>query len=598
VPPPVRVAVYITWEELFGTVPEADEVIASIRMFNRQSTLVLLSRLEAQLFLDLFLRKTSETIALQGFLISNFWDDEVLSTAKEKMGQAKLDERIAFHSQQILAMMKWVVRHSLVVGGDEPDKDQTARFTLGRALLKMNSLLLSDTMKTDIAQDRRKPSARGCLRLQLSVGAGNEVSNPPPAINAIARSATIFSEILKTTRVPIDLSAALEKAAGLSLETYVDLILGVLANYISRTPKRMIAEPQISVLDPRTFFGSLISPQLTECFWDMETTTIDDLAARLSVQDPLVQHQDFTAFRMKPFVRLDNGNVVCLNPGFVQEKLEAGLFWTIANNLEGEDRQFAFDAWGRLFEAYVNRLLQTAVDPDKETYLPHPEFSLKKHHHESFDGILVSGRICAVFECKGGFLPNPAKYADNLENLLSSLNRTFGADPRAGVEQLVRKITQVFAKDEKVRRKLEGIDLSAVSIVVPVMVVQDGYVSSMLTVPWLAKTFRDLMRKSLPLSRNLVWTSLLVVHIEDVETLFEYVRSRSFSLADCLLQASKFGDPGPGRIFSFENLLREFIDERKIGKIAPNFLHAKLGEVLDRVTTRLFGQPFKPQTNL
>jgi hypothetical protein len=128
--------------------------------------------------------------------------------------------------------------------------------------------------------------------------------------------------------------------------------------------------------------------------------------------------------------------------------------------LQGEDRKNAFDTWGKLFEAYVNQILGTAVNPAKEKYIPCPDFTKKKHHHEAFDGILLAGRVCAVFECKGGFLPNNAKYAESLDEFLKGLEKKFATDPGAGLEQLVRKISQVFAAHKNDQRELEGIDLS------------------------------------------------------------------------------------------------------------------------------------------
>lgn len=585
-------AVYITWEELFDERPSETEILDVIRAFNRQSCIAFLARLMALVFLDRAFRDRSETIKLQSFLIVNFWNDEILDRAKQRMGTAQLDCRIAFHPQQVLMMLKWVIVHSLPEGGIQPDTDE-ARFTLGRALLMTNDLLLSADMRAQIAQDRKEPSVKSLLRLQLSVGAGNEVGNPPPVINGVARSAVMFEELLQTIKMPVDLSQALERSAGLSLDAYVDLTLGALVNYIGRTPKEMIDDPNIPVVNPSTFFGSFVSPELTEKFWQLETTTMDELAAALSVPSATALHQDFTAFRMKPFVRLETGNLVCVNPGFVQEKLEVGLFWAIANGLEGKERQDAFDTWGRLFEAYVNQTLETAVDPAVERYVPHPDFVGKSHHHESFDGILVSGHLCAVFECKGGFIPNNAKYADDVGLFVKNLDKKFGTEKGAGVEQLARKIGQIFAKNPKVRRTVEGVDLSAVNLVIPVLVVQDNFASSLLTVPWLVKSFRDLMRK-VELDTKVVWPSLLVLHIEDVEKLSVYVRSRSVSLNECLLAGSKMGDPRPGRLFSFDQILRAYLVDLKIEKKPPDPLTKKFDETINRVTMRFFNQPFKP----
>jgi len=201
--------------------------------------------------------------------------------------------------------------------------------------------------------------------------------------------------------------------------------------------------------------------------------------------------------------------------------------------------------------------------------------------------------VCAVFECKGGFLPNNAKYAESLDEFLKGLEKKFATGSGAGLEQLVRKISQVFAAHKNNQRELEGIDLSQIDIVVPVLVVQDNFVSSFLTVPWLAKSFRDSMRKK-TLNHKVVLTSLLVLHVEDVENLHTYVKAGDFSLGECLIQAGMKGDPRPGRLFAFADLLRLFLQEKRIDRVPTNDFDRKFREVLDRLCLRFFNKKFGP----
>jgi len=583
-------AVFLTWKELFDQSPTEEEVSQVISKLNRESTVVLLSRLGTHLFLDQFRQDTQGTLYLQSFLVSNFWDPEVLSRAKEKIPKARLDFRRAFHTQQVLTLLKSTILHALPVGGMEPDKDQNARFALGRCLLKTNDLLMSEQMAARIAHDRKSShSTKRFLRIQLAIGAGNEIFNPPPIPSGIVRSKIIFEEISKTTVAPIDLNDQLEKQAGISLDSYVDLTLGVLATYIGRTPKQFIDDAGLAVLNPKTFFGSSVPVETTDKFWNMESSTIAEFANTLAAPSELVPQRDFTAFRMKPFLRLSSGTVICPHPGFIQEKLEIGLFWTIVNTLQGESRQKAFETWGTLFETYVNQTFDAIVDPAKEKYIARPDFKEKKHHHEAFDGVLVSGRVCVAVECKGGFLSNNAKYADDLDQFVRGLEKKFGTESGAGVEQLARKISQVFSTKMEERRELEGIDLSSIDIVVPVLVVQDNFVSSMLTIPWLAKSFRDLMRKK-SINHKVVLTSLLVLHVEDVESIQTYIKTGNFSLGECLLYAGKCGDPGPPQhLFQFSDLFGKFLTHKNVQPVKAGN-DKRFVEILDRVALRLFNQ--------
>src|SRR5579862_5855745 len=169
-------AVFVTWKELFDEAPTLEQVMEVVRTLNRESTLVLLCRLAIHLFLDQFRQKKNETLYLQGYLVSNFLDDAVLTRLKERMPNAELDFRRSFHSQQILTLLKLTAVHSLSNGGLEPDRDSAARFALGRCLIKTNDLLMSNQMASEIAQDRKAADkSKKFLRLQLAVGAGFEV---------------------------------------------------------------------------------------------------------------------------------------------------------------------------------------------------------------------------------------------------------------------------------------------------------------------------------------------------------------------------------------------------------------------------------------
>jgi hypothetical protein len=582
-------AVFITWEELYGEIPTEAEVRTVLQQLNRQSTVLLLARIGIHLFLERIRANNKETAELQSFLIANFWNEDVLAQAKKILGGQRLDFRRGFHLQQVLTLLKWAMVDSQAIGGVEPDKTQDARYQLGSCLLKTSDLLLSSSMRGAIARGRKSRSPKHYLNLQLHAGAGNEINNPPPVVNAVVRSERIFGELLKQSTSTFDLNGALKERTGISIDTYLDLTIGALATYLGRTQKDLIENPGLATINPRTFFGHTIPANESQQYWEMESCTMEDLATVLSSKSELQPQQDFTAFRMKPFVSLDTGVLVCANPGFVQEKLEIGLFWTIVNTLKAEDRKKAFDAWGELFQKYVNKTFESAIDHSKENYLPFPGFSEKKHRHEAFDAVLVSGQVCAVFEFKAGFLPNRSKYAEQIDQFLSSLNQKFGMEPRAGIEQLVRKIAQLFDQDQTELRSLEGVESNDIKVVIPVLIVQDNFVSSFLAIPFLAKLFRDSMRGK-NLRRGVMWTSLLVLHIEDVENLSTHIKAGHFSLTECLLYAAKKGDPGPSRLFAFADILREFLEGAKIVRVPETEFDKKFAEIINRLTLRLFNK--------
>lgn len=365
-------AVFLTWEELYGTIPHEAEVRDVISTFNCQSTAVLLARLGIHLFLDTFHRNTQEAVEMQGFLIANFWDDTVLDQAKRKMPSARLDFRRAFHLQQILTLLKWVLLYGAPVGGLEPDVDTSARYELGKCLLKTSDLLMSTKMQNNIAQQRGSHSPKKYLNLQLHLGSGLEINNAPPVVNGVVRSHVIFEEILGKIPAAFELSRQFEEKTGIPLDAYVDFTLGALSYYLVRNQKELVGSPGVAVLDPNTFFGDLVPYRQTQGFWNMESDTLEAHANVLSAKSELSFQQDFTVFRMKPFLRLDTGKVICVNPGFIQEKLEIGLFWAIVNSLQGESRKNAFDAWGKSLSNLRESDVRYSGRPCKGELFPMP----------------------------------------------------------------------------------------------------------------------------------------------------------------------------------------------------------------------------------
>jgi hypothetical protein len=242
----------------------------------------------------------------------------------------------------------------------------------------------------------------------------------------------------------------------------------------------------------------------------------------------------------------------------------------------------------------VNYLLNTAVNPDTEVHLPFPEFAQKKFKHESFDAVVISGSKCAMIECKGGFLKAKAKYADSEEEFLSDLNLKFGTEPRAGVEQLVRKIGQIFARKPSDRRAVDWLNPEEIDLLIPILVVQEQFVSSIFTAPWLAKTFRDCMRKK-ELIKRLIWTGLVVMNVEELEAIRPCIASCQFSFFDCLMHRVRLGDPGSGdKMFTFSDTFENFLKVKGISPPSETDFTDRFDRIFNRASLRFFGRPFEP----
>jgi hypothetical protein len=395
---------------------------------------------------------------------------------------------------------------------------------------------------------------------------------------------------VKSVPGSLNVRKAFEQSSGMTLEDYVDHILGLLTYYLTLDPRKLIENPGLSYIAVKTIFAE--SPRdIVGRFWLMELVTMDGLEASLREPTGLKAHLDFIALRKKPFLEVGQDSVIALHLGFVQEKLESGLFWAIFNSLgTKEERSLLFTDWGHLFEEYVSQILAKCLVASTDKYVSFPRFC--DNNEEAFDGIVSAGKYLVVMEFKGGFLNANAKYADDADEFVRDLDRKFGAQKGAGVEQLVRKIAAVFAEKPVTRRSLKGFDTSSVRVVIPVLVVQESFVSSELTASYLVDVFGTLKRKE-RLDPSITCTFPVVMDVSEVEALRPFLAEGKVSLIDCLMERVRMGSGG---LLSFRDFFRHYRQEKNIETVPDDETFARFKQIMDRISMRFFKKPLEPES--
>jgi hypothetical protein len=428
------------------------------------------------------------------------------------------------------------------------------------------------------------------VALQLQVGSGLEVNNPPAIHASIVRSDKIFGDILRRTPGASDIRTVFRQRSGMDIEDYVDHVFGLLIYFITLDFQKLIADAGLAYINLSIFFAQGPA-DMVQRFWSLELTTVDALETELSQPSVLKDYHDFTAFRKRPMLEVGPNTATPVHVGFVQEKLESGLFWAIFNTLSTqEEKGLLFTKWGYLFEQYVSDTLAECLGK-RLNFFAFPRFA--DNDDEAFDGMYVDGDVWVVMEYKGGFLNLNAKYSEDEQVFLRDLNRKFGRDRGAGIEQLVRKISAVFAAKPKERRPLTGIDASGARVILPVLVVQDPFVSSEATTPYLVDVFGTMKRKQ-HLDRKIVCTTPLVLGVSDIEALAPYLLTRRVSFVDCLMERSRLGG---ARILSFRDFFRVYLHDRDIAMARDEAVFERFGQIVDRVSRRFFNHPFKSSEN-
>lgn len=573
---------YPTWKEIFSERPSYDELLNEIRQFDKTHTAWFISRLNMLLALGRF--HSQAIIPIQKLMLGLLIDEELLDKLKKTFGTERIDERQPFHSLQFLLLLKLVLLEAGKTGARRPDSDRNAGYALGRCLLMANDLLSSDKGLKAIRADRASEKRRR-LALLLQVGSGFEVNNPPDIVAGVARSELIFGEILQKTQCSLNIPAVFKAQTGIGLDEYIDFIFGTLAYYFAFKWEQVMENAGLACVNTKTFLAQ-IQPAATK-WWQIEQTTVEKLTQVLEVPNNLKSQHDFIAFRRTPFLEVAPDNAIPVHLGFVQEKLEVGLFWAIFNSLSTPDeRSSLFTDWGHLFENYVNEILGSSIVAQNELFIPFPKFADK--NEESFDGVVAAGDHLFVLEYKGGFLKAEAKYAEEETALIDDINKKFGKGDHGGLAQLARKIGQLFASNSTKRRSITGLDASQISVVVPILIVQDSFVGSEIVHPFLYEVFGSLKRME-SFERRITIIGPLVHSVGDVEMVRPYLKSGKMSFCECMRARASLGGM---KHISFHDFFREFLSERSVGPMGDDDAKKRFRQVMDRVSQRFFNKPF------
>jgi len=567
---------------MFGERPSHDQLLKEIQQFDKTHTAWFISRLNMLLALGRF--HSQEVIPIQKLMLGLLIDEDLLDKMKKTFGTERIDERQPFHSLQFLLLLKLVLLEAGKTGNRRPDSHREAGHALGRCLVMANDLLSSDKGLQAIRSDRASERRRR-LALLLQVGSGLEVNNPPDIVAGVARSELIFGEILQKTQCSLNIPAVFKAQTGIGLDEYVDFIFGTLAYYFAFNWEQVMENAALACVNTKTFFAQA-QPAATK-WWQIEQTTVGNLTQTLQVPNNLKDQHDFIALRRTPFLEVAPDNAIPVHIGFVQEKLEVGLFWAIFNSLNTpEERSNLFTDWGHLFENYVNQILGSSFVDQNELFIPFPKFSDK--NEESFDGVVAAGSHLFVLEYKGGFLKAEAKYAEDEAALIDDINRKFGKGEDGGLSQLARKIGQVFASDSAKRRTIMGVDTSKATVVIPILIAQDTFVGSEIVHPFLYEVFGSLKRMQ-NLERRITVVGPLVLSVGDIETLRPYLKSSKISFRECMMERINLGLM---KHISFHDFFHDFLTSKAVGPMWDEDARKRFRQVMDRVSRRFFNKSF------
>ena len=491
--------------------PNSYEALSQIlRSFNLKEILVTLARI------NLFLQVSNRFANDEEFLKKTFCSDLLQS----EIYRRGLDGDFIFTRQATLRLLTESARLS------DPHSEryfhkQDAMNELARSYLIVNEFVNTEAAK--IRQDMEMNIKRDLLIGSIPT---LEYAIHPNSMNRtvdlMVRSKA-YSRLLQEIPSNIDVNRVFCKAIGLTIKEYQYLIFGMVSKYLLTTRGKILANEGL-------VFNFESSPFLTSLYDKLCPHVSISLDALTSIaQKPTNLENEFRLWRQYPLVRLTKHKVICIDLGFLVDKLETGMFWIIRNELEktGESKAI-FDLWGEVFERYEASIIKRGIDkqkPPKSSYIVSPKY-LQKEEGECTD-IAVCGKDSLILlECKASVLSAQIKLGGEFQEFREGLAKII---EESGIKQLWDAIQNLAHTNVDKRKRVEGIDISKVKKIYPVLVLSDNTFAS-LYMNWFFKSEFERLKKDKTLEKHLNIVPLTVLTIAELEQLEPYLKETPFHI--------------------------------------------------------------------
>ena len=512
-----QLAVYETFESVYGTKSTMDELIADIRPFTQQSVLWVCAVIVTGM--QLWNRVDSQPANVYRRLLSLYFNRELHIRFIAGYWSSN-PRRVLFHRRQVLLIAKIAILHC---SGGIDARVHAERF--GSILLKANDQfeygLIANLANAAHPVTQREEFAKIITEM---VAVGEDAS--PEIAQLITRShlmLTRFTEELRQDPDVVDVAGEYQEATQLTLEEHEAMIFGTHARFGEELSKALYREPGTLPLKEANFATTAIDPKKVSTFLDLLASGPARMARELRVKDN--GPNDFTIFRRFPLVQqfynLHLTTAWCgylmMDNLFFLEKVLTGPYWHASVRHGLKLRKF----WGAVFEKYVNELMRRACTGTQARFIPDPRPS-GRPDVQICDGIVISGNSIVLMEYKSSMFRADTKYSGNHLALTAEIEKKLVEDKESsskkGVLQLAEAVQTLFGINAST--VLPEIDLTKIKQVYLYIITLDS-IGGTIGMSAFLNTFLDerLDRKAFPL---LQIRPMFCSEIEALETITGY----------------------------------------------------------------------------
>ncbi|MEQ1933532.1 MAG: hypothetical protein ABL962_06600 [Fimbriimonadaceae bacterium] len=282
--------------------------------------------------------------------------------------------------------------------------------------------------------------------------------------------------------------------------------------------------------DTRLMFGmSNLSERVGRWFESRHVLSIDDLPDTSGLPGENDFFTDFGLFVERPYLRLANASIICLDHDYASSALSRGPF-KLFNEVLRHDENPLYARIGPPFEQHVYTVLDHAFRHSKKKSV---KAVPPKGGKNDLDGAAFTQDAAVLFECKSGVVTTSIRYGTDVEGLAKVLTDKFiegragGEKRKKGFAQLADRVRSVIANPEQY-----GLTKRSVSTIIPTVVVEDDFVAQRLVAQWCTRKAKRLFEEfgsKVP--------CIAIIHATDLDHLAGL--SDHITLPDALIRLSR-----------------------------------------------------------
>ena len=521
----INISPVLTGRE-FGYTESAEELTQILSKFNYKDILIQLARI------NLLLQRSKDFQDDERTLKVNFCNPVILNGID---ASPSLRGRFIFSRQSTLRLLSECARVS------DPHSTYTldrrdARNDLAKCYLIANGMLDDGSSGSNTMPGEE-------LSKQIIADTITTVDyaiNTSPGYRTkllMVRSAEFLRSLAETeeARLGVDANQTLLQATELTLQDYQHLVFSIFAVYWNYSPREIVRQDPF--MDRSLFFDPNSVPDLAslyENFLPHTCISIDELNEKVANFSSC--KNEFRLWRQYPLVQISEDQILCVDFYFLLEKLQTGVFWIMRNQLEKQRRgagQKIIALWGDIFENYAASIIKRAIDaqaPRVEKYIIAPNYD-QRQEDECTDVAIYSSDTLVLLECKSPILRADTKFSGDFDKLYAELKDKIieGEIPEKpkGIKQLCNAIQSLFHTEETQRQNIEGIDISKIKKIYPVLVLSDR-IFSVPCMNWFLDLEFQRLLGNIHQMENLNIMPLTVLTIEDLESLEPYLSHTPF----------------------------------------------------------------------